>query len=104
MIIIATTGGNLIGSCGKMRDDLTNRRINYDRHLAKLFANETGAIVIEKLNIKNMIKYVRWLKAFNRNLHYAGMGKMAQYIINAGGKCWNQNYTNTASLYQHYLL
>ena len=42
-----------------MRDDLTNRRINYDRHLAKLLANETGAIVIEKLNIKNMIKYVK---------------------------------------------
>ena len=66
-----------------MRDDLTNRRINYDRHLAKLLANETGAIIIEKLNIKGMIKYVKWLKAFNRNLHYAGMGKMAQYIINA---------------------
>ena len=66
-----------------MRDDLANRRINYDRHLAKLLANETGAIVIEKLNIKGMIKYVKWLKAFNRNLHYARMGKMAQYIINA---------------------
>ena len=67
----------------KMRDDLTNRRINYDRHLAKLLVEEPGAIVIEKLNIKGMIKYVKWLKAFNRNLHYAGMGKMAQYIINA---------------------
>ena len=66
-----------------MRDDLANRRINYDRHLAKLLANETGSIVIEKLNIKGMIKYVKWLKAFNRNLHYAGMGKTAQYIINA---------------------
>ena len=68
----------------KMRDKLTNRRINYDRHLAKLLVEEPGAIVIEKLNIKGMIKYVKWLKAFNRNLHYARMGKMAQYIINAG--------------------
>ena len=39
-----------------MRDKLTNRRINYDRHLAKLLANETGVIVIEKLNIEGMIK------------------------------------------------
>ena len=69
-----------------MRDDLTNRRINYDRHLSKLLAQESGAIVMEKLNIKSMIKYLRWMKAFNRNLHYARMGKMAQHIINAGTK------------------
>ena len=45
---------------------------------------------MEKLNIKSMIKYVRWMKAFNRNLHYAQMGKIATLIIqvaeNAGTK------------------
>ena len=67
----------------KMRDKLTNKRINHDRHLAKLLAEESGAIVMEKLNIKRMIKYVRWMKAFNRNLHYAQMGKIATLIIQA---------------------
>ena len=65
----------------KMRDDLMNKRINHDRHLAKLIASKTDVICIESLNIKSMTKYKRWLKALNREIYYAGMGKFGKTLI-----------------------